>query len=918
MESTRPDPDKLLARIMGDRGPGTSHPRGRLKIFFGASAGVGKTYAMLEEARARRTDGTDVLVGWVETHGRRETQALLEDLPTLPPRALQYRGREMREFDLDAALVRSPALLILDELAHTNIPGSRHEKRWQDADELLAAGIDVFTTVNVQHLESVNDIVAQFTGIVVHETVPDRVFEDADDIELIDLTPDDLLKRLREGKVYLPEAADRAIQNFFSRGNLIALRELAMRRAADRVDAQMRSYKSSAGIEEVWPLKERILVCVSPSPAAEGVVHEARRMAAGMNAEWIVATVETPGKIHESEEDRKRLDRTLRVAEQLGAEVVSLLGHSMVEEIVAYARSRNVTKIVVGKPRWSGWRYRIRGSFVETLIRTSGEIAIHVTRGADEDTAALALPPGLRPRIAWRRYLLSLPVVLMCTGIAGLLFRSVAATNLVMIYLLGVAFIAVRIGRGPSMLASVLSVVAFDFFFVPPYLTFAVSDSQYLLTFVTMLVVGILLGTLTGRLRAQAVSSRERERRTASLYWIARDFAIASPLEEVIRIAEERISEVLGDEVWILVRGPSGELVPAPGVTSRFPLRAEERGVAMWVFEHGTPAGLGMPTLPAARALYLPLIASGATIGVMGLFPADTSDVPQGGRDPDRMRFIEALSNQTALVIQRAQLARVAHETTLRAESERLRDALLSSVSHDLRTPLGTITGGASTLADPDVRLSEEARRDLAASVWEEAERLNRLVANLLSMTRLESGLVSPQKEWHPIDEVVGAALTRLRRTLGDRRVTIDIPPDLPLVMIDGVLIEQVIVNLVENAVRYTPCESPIEIRAEARSRDPEGTGLLHVIVADRGPGLVTGSEEAVFEKFSRFEERGDREGVGLGLAICRGFVDAHGGWIRATNRAGGGAEFRFALPLTKGPSSTIQPGTGTSAEKGL
>ncbi len=555
MDTRRPDPDRLLARLSEEGGESR---RGRLKIFFGAAPGVGKTYAMLEEAGARQAEGADLLVGWVETHGRSETEALLSGLPVLPPRILEYRGRPLREFDIDSALSRRPGILLLDELAHTNAPGSRHEKRWQDAEELLAAGIDVFTTVNVQHLETVNDIVAQTTGIIVRETVPDRIFEGADEIELVDLTPDDLLKRLREGKVYFPEAAERAIENFFTKGNLIALRELALRRAVERVDAQMRTYKHREGIEAVWPLKERILVLVSPSPAAPQVVRTARRMAASLGAEWIVAYVEKPGKLRERRGNEDRIAQTLRLAEQLGAEVATLLGQSVADEVLAYARSRNVTKIVVGKPRGHWWRYRLLGSVVEEVVRRSDEIDVYVVRGSEEDKGRHELPIPLRPTSSGRSYLMSLPIIAIATAVAGLLSSWFAPTNLTMLYLLGIAFVAVRFGRGPSIVASVLSVLALNFFFVPPRLTFSVWDPQYILTFAVMLVVGILIGTLAGRLRMQARSSRVREQRIASLYSLSREFSKAIGIESVVRLAERFIGEMVGADVWILLRGPGG------------------------------------------------------------------------------------------------------------------------------------------------------------------------------------------------------------------------------------------------------------------------------------------------------------------------------------------------------------------------
>ena len=525
------------------------------------------------------------------------------------------------------------------------------------------------------------------------------------------------------------------------------------------------------------------------------------------------------------------------------------------------------------------------------MVRKSDQIDVYVIRGAEEGRR-LEVPSALRPRTSWPRYVWGVPVVFACTAIARLMSNVLAPTNLVMIYLLGVVLVAARLGRGPSMLASVLSVLAFDFFFVPPRMTLAVRDTEYLLTFVGLFVVGVLIGTIAGRLRAQAEASRLRERRTTALYRISREFNHARSLEEVTRVAEERISEILGAEVWILIPDGTGGLEPAPGLMSGFPLRPEELAVARWTFDHGTPAGHGTSTLPAAKALYVPLSASERTIGVLALYPGEDSEPP----GPDRMRFIEALASQTALVLERIRLAAEAQRAALRTESERLKDSLLRSVSHDLRTPLGTITGAASSLADPDSPLSAEDRRDMAQSIWIEAERLNRLVRNLLNMSRLESGTVRLQTEWHPIDEVIGGALTRLDRLLAGRPVAINLPQDLPLVPLDGVLIEQVLINLVENAIKYTPPDSPIGVAARAEARN------LIVEVSDRGPGLPAGSEEAVFTKFHQAGDGPGSKGVGLGLAICKGFVEAHGGWIRAENRPGGGATFRFGLPLGDSP----------------
>ena len=886
-ERSRPDPEELLARIQKEE----AHAKGgRLKVFFGATAGVGKTYTMLEHAQARKREGVDVVVGWVETHGRKETEALLGGLEVVPPRLHTYRETAVREFDIDAALARHPRIVLLDELAHTNVPGARHAKRWQDAQELLAAGIDVYTTINVQHLESLNDVVAQITGVVVRETVPDAILEGADEIELVDLTPDDLLQRMRDGKVYIPGQAQRAVEHFFKRENLIALRELALRQVAERVDAQMRSYKSDLGIRGVWPVAERILVCASSGPEAARVVRSAARMAGGLRAEWIVAHVEKPGNLRQSEADRERVAQTLRLAEQAGARTVTLTAHDVSEEILAFARSQNVTKIVVGKPHGARWRYRLFGSIVDDLIRGSHDIDVYVIRGAgEEDVPKPAI--DLAHRSPLRSYAWAVLTVAAITILAHAMFPYFELANVVMVYLLGVVVTAAVWGRGPSIAASILSVAAFDIFFVPPRLTFAVSDTQYLVTFAVMLTVGILTSTLTVRLRQQVDSYRRRQEQTAALYRMSREFARALTTEEVVQSAERHIGDVFASEVWIFVPDASGQLVNAPGVTSVFPLEPKEMEVARWAFTHKQKAGRGTTTLGGARALYVPLIGSRGSVGAIGLFPADE----QRSMSPEQLRHLDAFADQTALVIERALLVRETAEAKLRIETERLRNLLLSSVSHDLRTPLATITGAASSLLQDRARINDETRAELTQSILDEAERLNSVIGNLLTMTSLESGGVEVRKEWQPLEEVVGAALSRMEPALAERTVNVRVPSDLGLVPLDSVLIEKVLLNLIDNAVKYAPVDQPVELAAWRED------GGVAVEVADRGPGLPPGDEERVFEKFYRGSQS-DRGGVGLGLPICRGIVEAHGGRIWAENRAGGGVAFRFFLPREGSP----------------
>ena len=890
----RPDPDELLARVKEEE---TRQARGRLKIFFGASAGVGKTYAMLEAAREQRAQGVDVLVGWVETHGRADTEALLGGLEVLPRRPVDYRGTTLQELDLDAALARRPALILVDELAHTNAPGSRHAKRWQDVLELLDAGINVYTAMNVQHVESLNDVVARITGIVMRETVPDSIFDHTDEVELIDLPPDDLLQRLRDGKIYIPDQAREAIENFFRKGNLIALRELALRVTAQHVDAEMRHYMRDHAIHETWPVRERLLVCIGPSPSSIRLVRAAKRMAEGLGAEWIVAYVETPSQARLPQAARDRVAQTMRLAEQLGAETHTLTGPRMSDEILAFARARNVSKIVVGKPERPRWKRIAMGSIVDTLVQGSGEIDVYVISGDRDDSRPLP-PRPWRRRTDWAPYGAAAASVAISTAIAWAMFAHFALSNLIMVYLLSVIIVATRYGRGPSLLASVLSVAAFDFFFVPPYFTFAVSDTQYLVTFAVMLVVALVISSLAVRIRAQAESARERERRMAALYAMSRELASTRGVRQLLEVAVRHIAEVFRTQVVVLLPQPDGRLAPDESAVVQFPMEASELAVSQWVHEHGQVAGQGTDTLPGASALYLPLTGSRGTVGVLGLRPQD----PRPLQAPEQLHQLEAFASQTALAIERARLAEEAEQAQVRAETERLRNSLLSSVSHDLRTPLASITGAASTLLEGETRLDAGTRRDLLEALHEEADRLNRLVQNLLEMTRLESGALQLHTEWHSVEEVVGAALGRFGKALARRAVTTRVPADLPLVPMDDVLIEQVLINLVDNVLKYTPAESPIEVSAQ-----DTGTAVL-VEVADRGPGLPPGEERRIFEKFHRAEATPPVRGAGLGLAICRGIVRAHGGRIWAENRPEGGVAVRFTLPAKEAPPVLTEP----------
>jgi two-component system sensor histidine kinase KdpD len=885
MSESRPNPDALLKRVQAEE---SRQLQGKLKIFFGANPGVGKTYAMLEAAHEQRRDGVDVVIGVVETHGRTETEALVNGLEVLPRRPVDYRDTVLKEFDLDAALTRRPTVILIDELAHTNAPGLRHAKRWQDVQELLKAGITVYTTVNVQHLESLNDVVAQITGVRVRETVPDSVIERADDVELIDLPPDDLLQRLKDGKVYVPEQIQHAIQHFFTKGNLIALRELALRRTAERVDQQMEVYRRDHAVIRTWPAAETIMVCVNMKPRGPRLIRAARQMAADLHAKWIAVYVQVPRHLRLPQAERDRLVQTLRLAEQLGAETITLTGENVAQELLSYARSRNATKLIVGKPVRSLWKEWIFGSVVSDLVHQSGDIDIYVITGEAGEGQPL-VRRSFKRTSRLSGYVYALAGVSVATAVAWAMFPYFGLANLIMMYLIAVIFIAIRLGRGPSVLASVLSVATFDFFFVPPYFTFAVSDFQYLLTFGVMLVVALVISNLAVRIREQAELARYRERRTGVLYTMSRDLATHRGTAMLVQVATKHLRDVFDGQVAIFLADAEKRVRLQRAEQLYFELDPKESGVAQWVFDHNERAGLGTDTLPGASALYLPLVGSTGAIGVVAVRPKDTALL----LDPEQLHLLESLVNQVALAIERTRLSEEAQQAHVRAETERMRNAILSSVSHDLRTPLATITGAASSLLDERSQLTPRDRLELCRSIYREADRLDRLLKNLLDMMRIEAGAVQLNREWHPLDEIVGAALSRLEERLRSYTVKTAFPPDLPMVQIDGVLLEQVVLNLLENAAKYAPPGSLIELSASAGDRE------VVVEIADRGQGIPVGEEVRIFDKFYRAKPA--REGgVGLGLTICRGIIEAHGGRIWAENRSGGGAVFRFAIPLSE------------------
>jgi two-component system sensor histidine kinase KdpD len=887
----RRDPDELLAALKRDE---ARSRRGRLKIFFGASAGVGKTYTMLEAAHTARDAGADVAVGYVEPHGRVGTERLLEGLEQLPYLQVRYRGITRREFDLDAALRRAPATLLVDELAHSNLmegePRPRHAKRWQDIEELLDAGISVWTTVNVQHLESLADVVAGITGVRQGETLPDRIFDEADEVELIDLPPDELLARLKAGHVYVPEQAERASERFFRKPNLLALRELALRRTADRVDAAARALKGDTGTRASLA-RDRFLIAIAPDDQGEQLVRVGKRFADALDAEWLVVSVETPALLKLGERARNRRIAVLRLAESLGAQTVTLDGPDAALALIEYARLRGVTRVVTGEPRRKGWRALLGASTATQLVRHGHGLDVSVIARRDGPSAAQRREAAAAQPVRWRRYAAALGISLASTGVAAAMFPYFELSNLVMVYLLGATIAALRLGRGPASLVAVVNVAAFDFCFVPPRFTFAVTDFQYVVTFAIMLLVALVIASLVASVRAQTRVAGARERRTALLYAMSRELVATRTHQALARVAVKHVAETFGSEVVVLLPDSAGRLRHPAGSPLPGSLRGADLSVAQWVFGHGRAAGLGTDTLPAANAQYLPLNGTRAPLGVLAVRPAQQRRLLL----PEQQHLLETFAGQVALAMERAQLAEEAEAARVAAETESLRNTLLGSISHDLRTPLAVIAGASSALGDPSLQIDAGTRRQLAESIEAKAREMSELISNVLDLMRFESGEVPLRRDSHTVEDLVGTALGRHTVQLAGHPVQVALPPELAPVHVDAPLMTQVLGNLLENAARHTPRGTTIRITAA------QGNGTVQVVLEDNGPGLPGGDPERLFAKFQRGREEGNTGGAGLGLAICRAVVQAHGGAISAGPRPGGGARFTISLPA--GPS---------------
>ncbi|MFT3894364.1 MAG: sensor histidine kinase KdpD [Anaerolineales bacterium] len=883
----RPDPDELLKNIQSEE-----KRRGSLKIFLGYVAGVGKTYAMLEAAHQRKEQGVDVVVGYIETHERAETEGLVRELEILQRKEVGYHNITLPEMDVDAVIQRQPQLVLVDEFAHTNAPGSRHAKRYQDVQEILAAGIDVYTTLNIQHLESLNDIVAQVTGVLVRETIPDPVIDEASEIEVIDLPPDELLVRLQEGKVYVPDQATRAIQKFFRKGNLTALREMSLRRAADRVDGQMRAYMQTRAIQRIWAAGERLLVCISPSPVSERLVRTTRRLADELNAEWIALYVETTQFASMSQETRDRVAGILQLAEELGARSYNTSSGNSVETvsqtIIDFAHKNNITKIVAGKPLRPRWQEYLRGSLVDKLIHKSGDIDVYIVTSSDAPSFPADEHP-LKLHSSLSRYLWSILLVGVATIIGLLIRTNIEPTNLVMVYLLAVVVAATTLGRGPAILVSLLGVLAFDFLFIQPHFTFAVADTQYILTFVGLFLVGLVISQLAARANEQADAAREREAETAELYDLSRDFASATDLDSILNVFKRHLEQTFERTVAVLL--PDEDVVKVFVESENLTLNKDELAVADWVYRHAEPAGRHTKTLPAAQLRYLPLKTSQGVVGVLGVGKPNTAD---SDLTPARRRLMDAFANQGAQAIERAQLERQNRQIALLQSAEKLQNALLNSISHDLRTPLVAITGALSALDEEYVELDDPARNALIENARGEADRLNRLVGNLLNMTRIESGTIKLHLEPGDVQDLIGTAIEQLGKRIEQNSIKVDVPAGFPLIPMDFTLMVQVFVNLLENAVKYSPETSMIEVCA---LRDDSKARLQ---ILDRGVGIPAEDLLRVFDKFYRVQRPESVSGTGLGLSISKGIVEAHNGQIRALERQGGGTILEVELPLYK------------------
>jgi two-component system sensor histidine kinase KdpD len=886
----RPSPEALLEAARREESR-----LGKLRIFVGAAPGVGKTYAMLETARARKNDGYDIVVGVVETHGRKETEVLLQGLEIVPRRRIEYRGQWLDEMDLDAIIARRPQIVLVDELAHTNAPGSRHPKRYLDVEELLQQGISVYSTINIQHIESLNDVVAQITHVRVRETVPDSIFDRADAVELVDLTPEDLIQRLKEGKVYIPEQAKRALEHFFSPANLTALRELALRRTAERVDEQLLNEMQARAIPGPWAAGERVLVCISEDPRAAGLVRYAKRLADRLHGPWTALYVESRRSLQLSEEERDRIADTLRLAQTLGGEPVTIPGGNrrIADDVLAYAHANNVTQVVTGKSSRSRWFEMVHGSVVHDLVRRSGNITVHVISGDDMSGEPVAKKTVRsaddRNPFDPRPYVVAFLAVALSLGIGLAIYPRLGIENVDLVFLAAIVGVAVRFGLWPSLFASVVASLGYNFFFMEPVYTFTIADPTNIGAFIFFAIMAVIVSNVAARVRVQANAAMARARTTELLYSFSRKLAGVGTLDDVLWATAYQAALMLKVRV-VLLLPEDGSIVVKAGYPPEDTLDEADLAAAKWAWQNDRAAGRGSDTLPGAKRLFLPMRTGRGAIGVVGIDSDKTGPL----LTPDERRLLDALIDQSALAIERVHLVEDMDKVKRTVETDRLRTALLTSISHDLKTPLAAVLGAAGTLRDLSTKLTEAEKQDLLSTVIDESERLNRFIANLLDMTKLESGAIVPNTSPQDVREIVGSALRRAKKILVSHKVELELPADLPMVNLDAVLFEQVLFNLLDNAAKYAPPHTTIRIRSW---RDENS---VYIQVLDEGSGIPSGDLEHIFDKFYRAQKVDHvRAGTGLGLAISRGFVEAMHGTIVAENRPDRtGAMFTIRLPV--------------------
>jgi len=881
MSKSRPKPETLLAQAEEEE---RRKKLGKLKIFFGAAPGVGKTHSMLSEALAKRAEGLDVVIGVVESHERAEIKELIKKFEVIPRFTLEYRGKQLQEFDLDSAIKRAPALMLVDEMAHTNIPGVRHSKRWQDINELLERGITVYTTLNVQHIESLNDVIKQITGITVHETVPDSILETADSIELVDLPPEDLLKRLAEGKIYIPRQAELAVRHFFRKSNLSALRELALRFTAERVNAQVQSERRDLAEQDIWPTSERILVCLDHTPFSIKLIRTAKRMSASFRTEWQAVYVDSP-RIHISEEERQNAIQNLRFAEQMGAETSILMGYDIVDEIIQFAKTHNITKLIIGKmvrPRWHQFLFK---DLSDQLIRNSGSIDVYIiTTEKSQPHVKRESTPVARP-LAWKEYTIGIVTSIVATILTLFIYPFTKQTNIILIYLLSMIFVATRGNLAASILTFMLSFFAYVLIFAKEPFFVVITSTEFIVIWSISFIVTYFITQLALLAKHQLKTTQLQERRNYTLYHLSRALASHRGDESLLQVAAQHIADVFESKVFILTPDPSGHLIARTTQGDVIDLDMKERSIAQWAFDLGQMAGLGTTTLPFTPALYYPLRGSSGKIAMLRIQPNN----PKSFIAPEQLHLLETCARQATLAIEVDRLQEEVRKSELEIEVNGLRSILLTSISNELQIPLSDIQKILKRIIQ---NLSQINLQESADTIQKYTDQLNRLIEHLVQTLQLEAGVIELKKEPYSLEKIIKSALNKSSNIIKNKPLFLHIPGDLPLIPCDKNLIMKVIVNLIENAVKYTSIETPLDVLAKLKDH------WVTVSIADKGDGILSEDVERIFDKFYRGQIPPKNTGAGLGLFICRSIVQLHGGKIWAESRPGGGTVFTFVLPL--------------------